>query len=212
MDESAPRQKQILYFGDPMCSWCWGFAPVLEQISRLCAGRAKLHLIMGGLRPGSVVPWDEGLRSSIRHHWQSVSDASGQPFDFARFDDQQFIYDTEPACRALVSVRNVEPNKSLAMFEALQRSFYAEDLDITQTNVLSEIAESVGVDKSVFLNLFNHHDTQSLTNGDFVRTRNFGVQGFPSILCQDGETILVLTSGYQSYSALVPQLEEWLNA
>jgi len=167
---------------------------------------------MGGLRPGSVEPWDEILRSSIRHHWQSVSDASGQPFDFVRFDDQQFIYDTEPACRALVSVRNLEPNKALAMFEALQHTFYALGLDITQTNVLSQIAASIGVDKSTFLNLFNHHDTQSLTKSDFVRTRNFGVQGFPCVLCQDGDKTLVLTSGYQSFSAIAPQLEEWLNA
>jgi len=167
---------------------------------------------MGGLRPGSFEPWDEDLRSSIRHHWQSVSDASGQPFDFARFDDQRFIYDTEPACRALVSVRDLKPNMTLAMFEALQRSFYAEGLDITQESVLPKIAASVGVDKATFLNIFNHPETLSLTKSDFVSTRNFGVRGFPSVLCQDGGKTLVLTSGYQSFSALAPQLEEWLNA
>ncbi|MCH7478788.1 MAG: DsbA family protein, partial [SAR324 cluster bacterium] len=24
----------LYYFGDPMCSWCWGFKPVLEQVDR----------------------------------------------------------------------------------------------------------------------------------------------------------------------------------
>ena len=24
--------KEIIYVGDPMCSWCWGFSPVLKRI------------------------------------------------------------------------------------------------------------------------------------------------------------------------------------
>ena len=23
----------FIYFADPMCSWCWGFAPVIEKIA-----------------------------------------------------------------------------------------------------------------------------------------------------------------------------------
>ncbi|MDH5427723.1 MAG: DsbA family protein, partial [Nitrospirota bacterium] len=25
----------LIYVADPMCSWCWGFSPVLEEIRRL---------------------------------------------------------------------------------------------------------------------------------------------------------------------------------
>jgi protein-disulfide isomerase-like protein with CxxC motif len=26
------ENKEIIYVGEPMCSWCWGFSPVLRQL------------------------------------------------------------------------------------------------------------------------------------------------------------------------------------
>ena len=28
-----PTDAEFVYVGDPMCSWCWGFAPVLDQLA-----------------------------------------------------------------------------------------------------------------------------------------------------------------------------------
>ena len=41
--------KEILYFGDPMCSWCWGFAPVLKSIYEDFKADAPLSIVVGGL-------------------------------------------------------------------------------------------------------------------------------------------------------------------
>ena len=29
---------EIIYVGDPMCSWCWGFHPVLMAVTLIGAG------------------------------------------------------------------------------------------------------------------------------------------------------------------------------
>ena len=34
-----PAEFGFLYLGDPMCSWCWGFAPVLERLPTASACR-----------------------------------------------------------------------------------------------------------------------------------------------------------------------------
>ncbi len=47
--------KQLIYVGDPMCSWCWGFAPVKRRIEELCHGRAEVSLVVGGLEPTGIV-------------------------------------------------------------------------------------------------------------------------------------------------------------
>ena len=47
----APRPDLgFVYVGDPMCSWCWGFAPALEQLERRYG--LPLKVVMGGLRTG----------------------------------------------------------------------------------------------------------------------------------------------------------------
>ncbi|MFQ5523922.1 MAG: DsbA family protein, partial [Acidimicrobiia bacterium] len=39
---------KLIYVGDPMCSWCWGFAPEIEDL----ADEYPVEVVVGGLRPG----------------------------------------------------------------------------------------------------------------------------------------------------------------
>lgn len=204
--------KHVLFFGDPMCSWCWGFAPELQNIVDQIQGRAQFEMVMGGLRPGTVEPWDPSMRSYIRHHWQDVEAKTGQPFDFARFDDEDFVYDTEPGCRALITVRSFAPEKSLAMYEALQRGFYAGNLNITKTEVLAELAASIGIEGDQFRTKFTAPEMRKQVSFDFQRSQAFGVQGFPSVLCADDGQYGFLTLGYRTFESMQSDLEDWLNA
>jgi len=47
---------QFVYFADPMCSWCYGFAPVIAALAERFEGRLGLQLVMGGLRAGQQLP------------------------------------------------------------------------------------------------------------------------------------------------------------
>src|SRR3712207_8936900 len=49
----------------------------------------------------------------FRSHWEHVAELTGQPFEFAFFDRQGFVYDTEPACRAVATVREQRPELAL---------------------------------------------------------------------------------------------------
>lgn len=204
--------KHVLFFGDPMCSWCWGFSKDLQQIADMAEGRAQFHVVMGGLRPGTVDAWDAPMRSYIRHHWQDVAAKTGQPFNFDRFDDENFVYDTEPACRAVVTVRNLDPSRTLAFYEALQRGFYAENLDITDTHVLADLAQSVGLDHDRFVDLFQAPGQRQLVAADFLRTQSFGVQGFPSLLCAEDGKYGFLALGYRPFTAMQGDFTAWLDA
>ena len=57
--------KRILYIADPMCSWCWGFAPVIAAIGETFGGDAPLKLVVGGLRPGETRAMDGKSRLSL---------------------------------------------------------------------------------------------------------------------------------------------------
>jgi len=207
--------KHLVFFGDPMCSWCWGFAPVLERVHEYLherVGSAELHVVMGGLRPGTREPWDDKLRDYIADHWRHVQNATGQPFDFTRFDDETFIYDTEPACRAVVAARALAPERTLAVYHAVQRAFHAEGGDVTDAGVLADIAHSQGLDRDAFAALFAGAEAADLLAFDFRRTRAFGVTGFPTLLCAEDGQYGYLALGYRPFDALAPLLEEWLNA
>ena len=207
---SKPTQ-QLIYFADPMCSWCWGFSPVMTRLLDTYGSRFSLHMIMGGLRAGNTAAMDDEQKGYIRGHWEHVAERSGQPFDWAFFDQDGFVYDTEPACRAVVTARNLDPNLSYAMMHSVQKAFYAEGRDVTSADVLSEIAGAVGLSAGTFRTAFDTEDARNFTAQDFQTTQQVGVPGFPTLLLgKEDEDLMVLANGYQEYDGIAARLESAL--
>lgn len=204
--------KEILYVADPMCSWCWGFSPTLRVMAETAQDRAGFTLMMGGLRPLSRTPMDDNQKAEIRHHWDSVAERSGQPFDHAFFERDGFIYDTEPACRAVCVVRAIAPAMVLDYFEAIQRAFYSANRDITDPAVLLEFARKCGVDNLAFEERFNDVASAYETAGDFHSARQLSVTGYPTVILRKAKEFGLLSAGFQPWEALQPTFEGWLNS
>ena len=141
--------RHLVYFADPMCSWCWGFAPAMEAVGAQHP-ELPVRLVMGGLRPFTAGAMDAAAKARTRSHWQHVEAASGQPFDFAFFEREGFIYDTEPAARAVVAARRLAPEAAFPLYHRIQRAFYAGNRDVTDAGVLSELAAEGGLDRQAF--------------------------------------------------------------
>lgn len=108
---------RLIYLGDPMCSWCWGIAPELDRLSSQVA--LPFDVVVGGLRPGpSADRMNASTAARLADHWRHVEARSGQPFDFSILDDHTWTYDTEPACRAVVTMRRIDPDRTLNWFGA----------------------------------------------------------------------------------------------
>ncbi|MCP5366340.1 MAG: DsbA family protein [Hyphomicrobiales bacterium] len=208
--------KEIIFVGDPMCSWCWGFSPALEGMAEMARGRARLTVVTGGLRAGETRAMDDRSKEYVRHHWEEVHKASGQPFDFTFFERDGFVYDTEPACRAVVILRTASPEAAVPYFVALHRAFYAEGRDVTDGGVLADLAAPFGLPRDTFLDAFNDPNIRAATMADFTYARSLGVTGFPTVVCRqgtpEGDQWGYLTVGYRPLGALAPLLEQWLAA
>ena len=206
----APKDLEIIYVGDPMCSWCWGFAPVVEKLLVDYQDIADLSLILGGLWPGdaSIVMNDDN-KAVMRSHWEKVEGSTGQPFDYSFFGWKNFLYDTEPAARAVVTVRAVAPEKAYLFFKSLQEAFYARALDITRKESYLEALDSQGIDQAQFMDHFEMESTREATYADFSKSSDLGVTGFPSVLLRRGEELRLLSAGYRSYEHLVPALNAY---
>ena len=132
------QTPRLIYFADPMCSWCYGFSPVITQIRRTFGRALPIQLVMGGLRPGNDKPTTEQAKTELKIHWEHVHEATGLPFDDAVLDRPGFLYDTDPAARAVVRVRREDGEKAVQFLARLHHAFYAEGLDVTKAEVLAD--------------------------------------------------------------------------
>ena len=135
---------RLIYFADPMCSWCYGFSPVIATLAERFEGRMTLDVVVGGLQAGHTSALRAEDRTYLRDTWSRVGAASGQPFDFSFLDREVFVYDTEPACRAVVAVRRMMPRLALSFMGRISQAFYAENRDMTSTEEIVAIAQDAG--------------------------------------------------------------------
>ncbi|MCL6417311.1 DsbA family protein [Aestuariirhabdus sp. Z084] len=197
---------QFSYFFDPMCSWCWGFAPIFRQFHEQYADQYPVRMVVGGLRSESE-PMSAEQRNYIRGHWQRVNEASGQPFDFENGLPSGFVYDTEPACRAAVVMRSLAPGQLLAFVESIQKAFYQQARDISDSAVLGELARAAGVDEQTFLGLLDSDALRAETRKDFELSASLGVQGFPTLALQLDQQWVAISQGFLPWDALCARVD-----
>lgn len=204
------NEKTLWYVADPMCSWCWGFSPVVERIRQEYGDRLRMELLLGGLRAGTKTPMPPQQREEILHHWHAVQRATGQPFSFEGAMPEGFIYDTEPASRAVVAASRISPDAVFPFLKTIQSAFYVDQQDVTRQEILERLAVVTGLDAQLFSQVFESEAVKELTLAHFRQARQWGVHGFPTVIGQKGADYVVLTRGYCSFEDFGPRLESWL--
>jgi putative protein-disulfide isomerase len=209
MSAELLSEPEIVYVGDPMCSWCWGMAPVVEYL----AGRtdAGMRIVVGGLRPGAAAqPLDDELRRVLAHHWESVAARTGQPFDSLALQREGWMYDTELPARAVVTMRRLAPERELDMFTRIQRAFYAEGIDVTDPAVYPTLVEELDGDKVGFMEILMSEESLAAAREDFAMARELGVLGFPTVLLRIDGKLQVLSRGYAGIDYFESALVHWV--
>jgi putative protein-disulfide isomerase len=208
---------KLIYVADPMCSWCYGFGPELSALFD-AAPEMQLEIVVGGLRAYNTEAMDPRLKATLVSHWQHVQEASGLPFSDAVISKVGFVYDTEPACRAVVAARLLAPDLSpqgqLAVFHAIQRGFYAEGVDVTQGGALAELASKamtehgIPIDAEGFYAKWADHESIATTRSDFIRTQQWGISGFPTVLIEYQNQLALVVSGYTKAATVQQRIRE----
>ncbi|MBL78908.1 MAG: protein-disulfide isomerase [Nitrosomonadaceae bacterium] len=204
-------KKILWYIADPMCSWCWGFSPIIEAIRVNYNKDLKIKLIMGGLRSGKSA-MEPKQRAEILGHWKSVNNRTGQPFSFAGAMPEGFIYDTEPSCRGVVAMALINPDLVFPFLKSIHFAFYVEQENVTDPNVLAYLAGKIGIGTESYLKVFESDEAKDKVLTHFKQVRQWGVHSFPTLLSQDMEVgYSILNSGYITLDAVYQKIDGWLN-
>jgi putative protein-disulfide isomerase len=202
----------FIYFADPMCSWCWGFSPVVETLRRRYGDILPIRLVMGGLRPGTDQPMTEDAKQNLRGHWVEIGELTGQGFGDGPLDKPGFLYDTDPAARAVVLARRTSNDAALGFLARAQAAFYAEGRDVTDFEVLADLASEQGFDRRAFLTALAEEPLKNETWRDYAVSQRAGVTGFPTLILGpkiDG-TYALINRGYQAAQDVVGGIDALL--
>ena len=204
----------FVYFADPMCSWCWGFSPVVAALRERTADVLPIRLVMGGLRPGTTDPMPEEARRNLVGHWKEIHELTGQPFGEGLIGLEGFVYDTDPAARAVVLARRTSMDLAIDYLARVQAAFYAEGRDVTKNAVLIDLAGELGLDRDAFAAGLEDEALKAETWRDYALSQRAGVTGFPTLIVgpnADG-TFAPISRGYQDPQSVLAGVGAWLTA
>ncbi|HZD23716.1 MAG TPA: DsbA family protein [Acidimicrobiia bacterium] len=193
--------SKLIYVGDPMCSWCWGFAPEIESL----AHDYSVEVVVGGLRPGPMAqPLDDRTAGYLRHHWVEIAERTSQLFNTAFLDRRDdWVYDTEPAAIAVTQMRTMDEAHTLDYFTDIQMAFYGEGRDVTDYEVLTDLTSGYDIDRDAFADALSTDEAQKMAWNDFSRARNWGINGFPTLIGElDDDRLALLARGWTPASTI----------
>lgn len=181
------QQDGLYYVYDPMCSWCWGFKPVWDEVKKALPEGLAVQYVLGGLAPETHEPMPEEMRESLQQTWRRVSEICGVTFNFDFWTQNTPMRSTYPSCKAALVARQY--GKELEMYERIQRFYYQEAGNPSVYDNLYRLAEQIGLPVEAFREAMLSPDIESRLQEEFMFAEELGAQGFPSlILVRDGES------------------------
>lgn len=177
-----PPDTTLFYGHDPMCSWCWGFRPVLDRLIERLPEGINLVRLLGGLAPDTDEPMPNALRKQLEDTWRRIQERiPGTRFNFDFWTACQPRRSTWPACRAVIAARQCDPGQEATMIRAIQHAYYLEARNPSEDATLISLAREIGLDSAEFQRVFFARDAASILTEEMTTARAMGVQGFPSL-------------------------------
>ena len=187
--------KKLIYVHDPMCSWCFGFSKVYQQLAEQLPENIKLIRLLGGLAPDTDEIMPESTRQMVQQNWQRIEQLiPGVEFNYDFWTKCQPRRSTYPACRAVIAAREQGDEFDVSMTRQIQQAYYRQARNPSDNEILIELAGEIGLDQGRFSAQLVADQTQQRLLDEIAMARSIGISGFPSLVLQnDGklESVLV---------------------
>jgi putative protein-disulfide isomerase len=202
----------FIYVMDPLCGWCYGFAPVMDRLAREWqSSKMAVEVLVGGLAIGERAgPVAENF-SYIKDALSTVEDRTGVRFGHGfhdLLDEGTYMYDSMPPCTAMMHVQKEAPSQLLSYTHGVQKLLFQEGRDLNQAASYADLNAAHGIDHTAFEAQFNGEALRQRAILEFNVAHKLGVQGFPATVYCQGDDMTLLHSGYVSHEPLAETLEK----
>ncbi|MGE4520059.1 MAG: DsbA family protein, partial [Desulfobacteraceae bacterium] len=204
--------KKIFYVGDHVCSCCYAFTDIFEEIKKEFSKDLRFSYIMGGLVFEREIVLDRALKKLLKKNWKEVETKTGKHIKASVNieDAKEMPYISDPGCIGFQAVKQIDEELSYNFYKNMHKAFYEDLENIFEFETLLKIAVKTGVDEKYFSSKFNDPQTKELAVKDIEKAKLLGVRAFPSLVLQDDSGAKVLNQGFKKFSLLKVQIESWL--
>ena len=218
------KKLKITVFADPVCTWCWGSAPVLRAVDFLMGDKVEVEYVMGCMidditkysnRRLGIGGDIELSNRNIHKAWCEASAVHGMPVcerGFRLFDEEH--RSTAPQNLAYITAciyKEKSGDKrglcSARFLRRLQEATAVDALLTCDSGVLADLSAALGYEPSCFNDIMRSREVQRLFDDGKERMRHYDVHSFPTYLLQYKGTEMLLR-GFTTFDTLVQNIKQ----
>ena len=206
------QRIDIDYYSDILCVWAWIAQPRLEELERQWGDRISVrhHFvdIFGDCEKKIPARWgaNDGYEKFAEHVKHSA-----QPFEQAIVHEDVWMASRPRSSaqahlvlRAVDLVGGREPMCALAL--RIRRAFFVEARDVSDLDLLVELAAAEGVDSSAIRQSLKDGSAIAALSSDLRMATEQGVRGSPTWVLNEGRQVIYGNVGYRVLNANVEEL------
>ena len=171
-----------------MCSWCWGFSRVLNELLENLPKEIEVHRLLGGLAEDSDAPMPNSMQQYIKSNWSRIEDRiPGVKFNFDFWSKCIPCRSTYPACRAVIAARQQGQQYDELMTKEIQNAYYQNALNPSDNSILIKLAENLNLSLKKFEKDLLSKETEEKLIKEIHFSRKLFAESFPSLVLQIGD-------------------------
>jgi putative protein-disulfide isomerase len=202
---------KLTYFFDPLCSWCFGFSPVIKQLHKSYHELLELEVISGGMITGEESGPVGEVASYIKTAYRDVERVSGIQFGDTFVQDVlkngTTVFNSLTPSLAMSVIKRDRPEQVFLYAADLNHKIFKEGKAPENLEWYRPLARKYDMVPKYFLDSMHSEEIQRNTIMDFMKTQQFGVNGFPTLLLEKNGEHHVITKGYSRLPDVVRKIE-----
>lgn len=201
----------LYYIADPLCGWCYGFTPIMQQFAVQHPNACAIELVSGGMVTGAAVgPMDAAKRQFIAQAYKRVEATTGIRFGEAYVNGTlhrpSVIQTSLTPSVALEVLREFAPGRALDIFHDIQVLLFFDGREPAEPSSYLPLAARYGMDTAVLLEKMADPAYTLRAEKQFDFAASLGVRGFPALIAETPAGFQVVASGYTPYDTLVARI------
>jgi putative protein-disulfide isomerase len=185
----------LTYLFDPLCGWCYGASPLIQQLGQHAANTPEftLELAPSGLFSGGGRVMDAAFADYAWSNDLRIGKLTGQRFT-EQYRTQVLgkpgsLFDSATATLALTAVALTAPQRELDVLKAVQEARYVAGLDTCAVPVVEKLLRDMGLSQAADRLLAGNIDLHQACDTRVQRAQRLmqahGAQGVPALVVTD---------------------------
>jgi putative protein-disulfide isomerase len=195
---------------DPMCGWCFGFSKQLNKV-RIEYPLIPIELICGGMVPpaseGLVGKKGDYIIKAIPKVEEQTGVAFGAPYIKGVTEGTAWNGSLKPST-AINIMKNLALIDVFDFCQALQKAYFEEGKSLNSDDTYIEIFKKSGINASEFLYLMGETNWIQRTIDEFTYTGHVGITGFPTIVGEIEDKLVLISYGYATFEQIQANLNQ----